>query len=480
MLIRFLSPVHIGSGQELQKGIDYDIKDNSLFFIDQEKLFNALVEKNELGLVEKFFDDCITTDFFKLVTSIGLNPNDFVYMKRSYYDKMKDTIKEFIRDGNGNYYIPGSSFKGAIKSVYFEKKLQNKSVAQLNKDIESMINPNKPNSDKKKAANKLMKVFSQTAPKPSESSNYDFFRVLQFKDFELQEKTIGVVENLILSLQSDNSLKVKEDKKSYAQAVFPDTEILVDRFFKIDKNLFKEGKMQSKLQFDIQLFDETNFINIVNDYAKKTIKSEIEFFKRYQNKDYTNKIINFYNKLLEKIEKNKNLIIFRMSAGSGWKFMTGNITLTNDRVDVIKTIRRIYRLGKDRVDIFPKTRRIAVCPDGSVYPLGWIEVDFSVDKLTQKDVNEEVNSVLIEKPKKSKETYYQKNLNRKYRQGDKLEAEVVSVNKPNVNVMLLDDRYKDVFSFKYPAGLVLNTIVEVEIKQIVKDKITQVAFSKKL
>jgi hypothetical protein len=41
---------------------------------------------------------------------------------------------------------------------------------------------------------------------------------------------------------------------------------------------------------------------------------------------------------------------------------------------------------------------------------------------------------------------------------------VVSL-KANVNVMLLDDRYKDVFSFKYPAGLVLNTIVEVEIKR---------------
>lgn len=477
MIFRFLSPVHIGSGQELQKGIDYDTKDNSVFFIDQDKLFNALIEKNELGLVENFFEACLTTNFFNLTNSLGLNPNDFVYMNRSYNGQMRESIKEFARDGNGNYYIPGSSIKGAIKSIYFEKLLQGWTEKKLMNNIVPPL-PDPPKNariDRTKAASNLIKVFATHSP----AANYDLFRALQFNDFYIEESKIGIIENIVLSLQKDNTLVVKEDKKSYAQAVYPGREILIDKLFKLDTLLFKAGKMQKTLKFEAGLLIEDEFRKIVNEYAKKTIKSEIEFFNKYPNKNYKDQIIKFYEGLLEKLENNKNIIIFRMSAGSGWKFMTGNITLKDDRANLHSSIKKTFNLGKKDCNIFPKTRRLAICADGAVYPLGWVEIDYSADKLNLNKEAEE--ATLVVKPKKvSEETYIQKNSTRKYKQGDKLEAIVTAFNKPNINVKLLDNRYKEQFSIKYSVGLDVGTIIEVEIKQISKDKIIFVAFSKKL
>nr|HPN38558.1 type III-A CRISPR-associated RAMP protein Csm5 [Melioribacteraceae bacterium] len=417
MVLKFLSPVHVGSGQELQKGIDYDFKDNSLFFIDQEKLFNALVEKNESGLIEDYFNKCLSTNFFDLVTKLlKLDPNNFVHMNRSFFGEMKPTLKEFNRDGNGKYYIPGSSIKGAIKSIYFEKELQNNTADDLINQIK--LEPGKkPN--KTRAASKLMRVFSRTTRNPREASNFDLFRTLQFKDFELQDSDIGIIQNLILSLQFDKTLKEKETKISYAQAVKPGSEIVIDKLYKLDKMLFKAGKMQNTLRFNAALFNEQNFIEIVNSYAKKTIASEIEFFNNHPHPEYKDKIIKFYNDLLNKLKNNKTKIIFRMSAGSGWKFMTGNITLATDRSSVINTIRRIYPLGKDRVDIFPKTRRIAVCENGDVYPLGWVEVDYgtpNINSVNNKEANKSIDVTQV-KPKPIKETFIQKNSNRTYNQG---------------------------------------------------------------
>ncbi len=479
MVLRILSPVHIGSGYELKKGLDFGVKGNNVFFINQDKLFNALVEKNIPGLVEEFFDKCLNTDFFTLINQYKLKESDIVEEKpRTFIHKMKGAIKEFARDGNGLYYLPGSSIKGAIRSVYLEKRIQNKS----DNDVLNFIKLTKDQKPvRTKASKRLVEDAFSTIKEKGKIANFDFFRALQFTDFYLKDENIGIIENLVLSLQFDNTLKSKEDKIFYAQAVNPGTEIPIKRLFKLDELLFKSGKMQDTLKFDLGILIEENFKKIVREYAKKTINSEIEFFKKYKNKEYTDKIISFYKNLLDRLENNKDIIIFRMSAGSGWKFMTGNIILKENRAQSHDYARNTYKLGNLRVPVFPKTRRIAITSDGKAYPMGWVEVDFSTNTVSSN--SSAISTTQTNKAnatKSSKEEYIRRNSTRNYKNGDKVEAEVVAFNSPNVNVKLLDNRYKDIFSFRYPVGLEIGTLVLVEVKQVSKDKVITVAFTKRL
>nr|HPN39675.1 hypothetical protein [Melioribacteraceae bacterium] len=67
-----------------------------------------------------------------------------------------------------------------------------------------------------------------------------------------------------------------------------------------------------------------------------------------------------------------------------------------------------------------------------------------------------------------------------YNQGDKVEAIVVANYKPTVSVKLLDNRYKELFSFKSSESLEKDTIVEVLVKQLSSGKINRVDFVKKV
>jgi len=123
--LNILTPVFIGAGKEKDwiKGLDFIFTKENLFIFDQQKLFSTLFKKglNEKYLelisqqnvndIEKFFNENFSTEELEKISLDHRNDNA--------NNRPSNEIKTFIRNGLNQPYIPGSSIKGAIRSILF-------------------------------------------------------------------------------------------------------------------------------------------------------------------------------------------------------------------------------------------------------------------------------------------------------------------------------------------------------------------------
>jgi CRISPR-associated protein Csm5 len=110
--IEILSPVHIGSGIRLVEGWDFIYRNGILKIVNQEEILPKLSEKQ----LNEFNNDNRRRDILAKAES-----------RRTYaLNYKRGEVLEFERNGNGIPYIPGSSFKGAIRTALF--------VSEYNKD----------------------------------------------------------------------------------------------------------------------------------------------------------------------------------------------------------------------------------------------------------------------------------------------------------------------------------------------------------
>lgn len=145
MSLTTLSPIFIGSGEELNKSM-YVYKGKEISVIDERKLTKKLLLIR--GLYENFLSECFSgnlnlTDFLKK-NLYGYEKMDiYKYNAISYSDvKTKgklNNINTFIKSSNGNPYIPGSSIKGAIRTaIIVGEVINNKN--KYNDIFKSIIN----------------------------------------------------------------------------------------------------------------------------------------------------------------------------------------------------------------------------------------------------------------------------------------------------------------------------------------------------
>ncbi|KUK13233.1 MAG: hypothetical protein XD52_1483, partial [bacterium 42_11] len=135
--LRSLTPIFIGGGKEyaFYPKVDYVVKDNYIYVIDQLKLFE-LLSKNE-GLVDDYVKSIKegknVGDFINDLKNDGIITKDDVrglikgkiYFKSASGKNRDVKIERFVSSALGKY-IPGSSVKGAIRTAvaycYFKRK----------------------------------------------------------------------------------------------------------------------------------------------------------------------------------------------------------------------------------------------------------------------------------------------------------------------------------------------------------------------
>ncbi|MEO0075517.1 MAG: type III-A CRISPR-associated RAMP protein Csm5 [candidate division WOR-3 bacterium] len=124
--IKILSPVHIGSGEKKTK-IDYIIENGKAYFINED-LFNDLISQRHLSgqfmsWIQKGGDDI--SQFLNNYPDI----KEKIIAEPIYSLPVKETPKNevhlHIKDSKNNFYIPGSSIKGAIRTALLYTALKN-------------------------------------------------------------------------------------------------------------------------------------------------------------------------------------------------------------------------------------------------------------------------------------------------------------------------------------------------------------------
>ncbi|WP_019990111.1 RAMP superfamily CRISPR-associated protein [Rudanella lutea] len=116
-----VTPVHVGMAQEkhYMPGLDFVQKGSSLTFLNADGLFKALLPEQ----LDKVTADMAAGEFDRLNTYLGNLPviNDpDVRLREETVDTLNRTIREIRRayvSGLGQPTLPGTSLKGAIRSV---------------------------------------------------------------------------------------------------------------------------------------------------------------------------------------------------------------------------------------------------------------------------------------------------------------------------------------------------------------------------
>lgn len=376
--IEILSPVHIGSGIKLTEGIDFINTGQSVEIISQADLMSYFEENpDELN---KFI--ACNYDIRQLSKSPG---------SRKYNLEIRKSkeIFEFLRNGFGKPYIPGSSIKGSIRTIILKKIFDNLTENEKNKLLQKTCELNKKSEFASQPI--LEDIFGK-------DQQYNLMRTLEIFDFYFEPEDVDLSKVLVLSFTNESgtsygwkqmgrpSRNVSNIKE--ATSIFVESLLVGAKSYgsiSLNKFLMENKEAKEKLNFDNPFLKNIeSLIKAINDYSLDKLNSEKNFFEKLNSKMTLSSLIANIDSIIEKIKKlQKNEFILRLSWRSGWKSMTGDFIreLKKDEKEKwIEYFREKYcnqnkmKMGRPGFSIFPKTRKIVFEDEQPSYLTGWIKV----------------------------------------------------------------------------------------------------------
>lgn len=307
--IEILTPLSIGAGNEKDwiKGVDFIVDGSKLYKlnlrkivgsgIDIKKISSFLVVQNEKGII-----NYITKNKLQEVS-------DKVFLYPNSVDPSNE-IKTFVKNQfTGKPILPGSSLKGAIRSVLF-KFLKDK-LEKNEKD-----------------------VFGDT------KNGNEFMRFIKISDTEFDDTIL--VNTLIFNLHKLNNKWMGGWKHKGGRNSHTDDKYKPNEFNTLYESIKPGQKESSQIMMSPELFrmikehskkekklsvlnnDLTYLFGIINNHTRTYLNKEKSFFEKYNQAERTDDIINSIETLLNKIPADNNYCILKMSAGSGFHSITGD------------------------------------------------------------------------------------------------------------------------------------------------------------
>lgn len=262
--IETLTAVHIGSGEVLTKDLDFfKAKDlegyDVLAVIDAKKLMQVIgtehvnewiiyIERQRpvSELVAKYAPQAVVDDYTRTI---------------DYGGNVENQLKEFIHDGMGRPYIPGSSIKGAIRTAVLAQILQDKEQVQ----IDAYLQRN-PKYNKNHVAED--ELFGKEAKE-------NIFRFLHVGD--------AIFGGLMTSVRRMVNINERRTQDYYDQSKPQLVEVLVDEDestfdMKLDLPKYEHCKYYVGALPD-GMSSLPELFRTINNYTKKLLGSEIEYWK---------------------------------------------------------------------------------------------------------------------------------------------------------------------------------------------------------
>lgn len=359
LTVQILTPIHIGSGNVLQKGIDFFIDNGKVGIVDIKKLFNKIGQDKIQWWLEKIKDGA---DIWKELKTHSKLEDVCKEVLPSQISEIR-YLREFIRNQyTNNPIIPGSSIKGAIRTAILSDYLNN-NINILNNFY---IHQNDNREDLEKKANSFTnKIFQNNNIGGKEVQN-DVFRFIQIPDIELTKENISIVELNTLNWHGKNSDEGKwlidRHLSSLLQVVMGSFELKII----VDERFFIYNK------FNIKSFQD--FLNKINKHNRELSQLEQELFENdtdKMNEKINENILECYNRILS----NNKTTLLRLGFASGWDFITGSWAkdFPDEHWNWIK--QKIVKPHYEKF-FFPKTRRLVKLNNSYVIP-GYISLSKS-------------------------------------------------------------------------------------------------------
>ncbi|MCC5904832.1 MAG: type III-A CRISPR-associated RAMP protein Csm5 [Balneolaceae bacterium] len=372
------SPVFIGSGMSMRKGLDFYSSRGYTHFFDHQKIY-----KNYLSDIDALEQSLIKGELDRYITDQGDNLSDFT--KQSVTgDVLGQELMQPVRDGFGNPILPGSSLKGSIRTALFSDLLNERNLKVA--DYERII------SGRKVGGNALENELLSTAKKRGKAPNYDLGRALRISDATFKKADLEVFNSVVVNKTHNgyqykvmgrgagNSVNLSDATLISALALSFDVDLVqpADITISVDNTALKSIKWKGSFDFDY-------IANACNALSKRLIKYEQDYFnKAVQDIAVLETINEEYKYLLEDVnqcikdtENGKISWMIRTGWGSGWLSMTGGHGFLSgpDGKKYIESLRKVaqFLFKKTKDYKYPKTRKVVL--DVAKKPasvMGWL------------------------------------------------------------------------------------------------------------
>lgn len=386
--IEIVTPVSIGGGADKDwvNGLDFVVSGKKIYKlnlhrmfqqdsgIDVEQLLPLFERKDKLGLLRLLGNklDNVSDAMFEMTFSFA---ND---------------IKTFIKNElSGKPIIPGSSLKGAVRSVLF-KKLKN-----VGQDKERAVFGI---SDKGDEYMRFIK-FSDVEFDKTELVNSKIFNLRRGENprtFVGGWKHSGRETTSTFKPSGFNTIYEALMPGQKADGVILLSDKMFDSFYKSTADV-KRFKVEDKRN----LLDVFNLFQNINDYTKAYLDKEINFFQKYS----TDRVDAILNSLYEIRSRLKSLpassCIMKMAVGSGFHSITGDWQFDDYSIDEVRSQGRNRGCFKNQPSA--KSRKIAITKD-SFSLMGFVQLRLlSVEEIQAKEQEQKIRFEKIEQLRKEEE-----------------------------------------------------------------------------
>ncbi|MCX6252322.1 MAG: type III-A CRISPR-associated RAMP protein Csm5 [Bacteroidetes bacterium] len=378
-----LTTVHIGAGSEKywHDNLDYYYQSGRVYILNQREIasvlslrelsdWSAKIARSESG----FF----LGQFFKTH-----KPAEFSDFSFSISPKPVDDIRTFIRNGYGLPYIPGSSIKGAIRSVIFNSlfntnNIKNRKIIDRDTKNERLLRPNEyENEVFGYIGNNLMHLLQV-------SDSYFTKTILRHtKTFNLINHNGDWEEGWKHGNISAHDFNEQGFVFTYECIDYDENADLICSF---DKDYL--DFLIKKPEFSAQLIPDTkdpleNLFRIINLFARTYIEKEIDFYQKHENDtddSDSRYMIDCLNWLNEQIDDQNKSCILRLGQGSGFYSITGDWRF-NDHVQSITYPDELNKRKNNQTRQFEgtryKSRKVAFSKENDQYSfdlMGFVKI----------------------------------------------------------------------------------------------------------
>ncbi len=429
--IKIITPVHIGVANEkrLLKGIDFLVDEtNNIYMLDSQKILSPPYGSGDFEL-DDYTNKLANGDLNGLLNKSELRKYS-KFVISDVIGEIGNDIKTVVKNPlNDKPYIPGSSLKGAIRSIIFKKvkspndKYERSVFGKISED------PFRYLIIEDSFFNDVLFINTKTFSIKFDKNNnliggWKNSRKNNFKN-DFTDYGFTFIYECIAPNNISKS-KITFNVNSYRNALLKQKEIdkkneIIRDFKKKIKPVLKENFLFDKLSKQENL---EGLLIIIKEYTKNYINKEIAFFEKYSNNE-TGIIIEEYKRLLKLNEKAP---LIRIGQGSGFHSITGDWQFESHDIDRIdfKTHRGLIKVSNSKFKKSAKTRKLAFTKkDGKIkfYPMGFIQL------LTGEQAKEELEK--MEKEREEKERKLREEKAKEIQKQKKREIEEQEAKKPH-------------------------------------------------
>jgi CRISPR-associated protein Csm5 len=358
--IETLSPLHIGSGTDLLLGYDLVSYRGRTYRVDEDVLLDSALMQAESASTEAMNRLLAGCPAAELLTKADFEPGNPLFRYVMTGTPVTSTtgarVQEQIKDVHDRLYLPGSSFKGALRTVlawgFYAHQDRQPDLSRLKR------------SRSWAAQNLEQEVFGR-------DPNHDWLRALRVSDSHpiaadghLALHTVRVYPT---SGRGGGGLDVGVEAIERG-AVF-NTQVTLENYG-FESDSAAELRWQGKRRW-IRHLPQLGL-----DYTRQCLLTEANYYK---DKGGPPHAMRFYDGLIKRLlELPKDTLLLQLGWGTGWESKTlGSSMLRQDSRQFEKLLRD-YRVTRERGRRlgapFPRSRKLVLVNGRPALPMGWLEV----------------------------------------------------------------------------------------------------------